>query len=542
MSDIKDFGAQTHYAIPPESTGANIAHRQYYVGTVTGLTKDQISVGDNLITSNNAHCIAMEAYDIGSGEIRLTFAISVSSTAHSISTGTITIEGTETGTLESVSAIMIPAVTLTDPWNANRELRINRSGAASMTFTEGEPQLDAFGLLRMSSPTALGSYKFTDNFSVGDFATETAGTGTIARDATTSTYNLDVGANSGDSAIATTNNYHKYYTGFSTQVLISSFSGDDGKENVIRRWGYFDEEDGVFFEQDGNNLYIVLRTFTSGTVEETRILQEDFNQDVLDGTESEVNPSGFNLNLSANNLFYFDFSWLGSGSIRAGIYDEVGHRVVAHSFVDTSNISPNPFWRNPNLPLRFEIYNTAATSSPSRYSLICAGVSTDALNESDEFSTETTLNNVVTTSADTVSDTETPLLAMRVASLLHGERNRRKIVPFRINTHVSGDHSILLLVRFGSILDNPTWTPVGQSSGVEIVESPVVTTPGTQIGHFFLDPGSDRIDVSEFFNSYNNFFSASALGDPSDVLTFTAICLTTGQTVDVRVGANWVEL
>jgi hypothetical protein len=27
--------------------------------------------------------------------------------------------------------------------------------------------------------------------------------------------------------------------------------GDSGKDGVVRRWGLFDEEDGVYFELDG---------------------------------------------------------------------------------------------------------------------------------------------------------------------------------------------------------------------------------------------------------------------------------------------------
>ena len=66
--------------------------------------------------------------------------------------------------------------------------------------------------------------------------------------------------------------------------------------------------------KDGVN-YFVRRTFVSGSaVDADEIAQSDWNTDKLDGT----GPSGIILDESKAQILWWDFEWLGVGTVRCG--------------------------------------------------------------------------------------------------------------------------------------------------------------------------------------------------------------------------------
>ena len=70
---------------------------------------------------------------------------------------------------------------------------------------------------------------------------------------------------------------------------------DGLQPNVTKRTGMFTSYNGVFFENDGVDLYaVVRRRLADGTIVEDRIRRDQFSEDRLDGT----GPSGENWNLT----------------------------------------------------------------------------------------------------------------------------------------------------------------------------------------------------------------------------------------------------
>jgi hypothetical protein len=90
------------------------------------------------------------------------------------------------------------------------------------------------------------------------------------------------------------------------------------KTNQTKRWGIFDANNGYFFEADGVNTEVVIRSNTSGSIVNTMVVQSSWNLDKLDGTGA----SGANLDLSKHNIFYIEYAWHGGGKIRWGIYHD----------------------------------------------------------------------------------------------------------------------------------------------------------------------------------------------------------------------------
>jgi len=75
--------------------------------------------------------------------------------------------------------------------------------------------------------------------------------------------------------------------------------------------------------------------------------------DVLDGSGSAQNPSGYNLDLTKVQMFYIDYSWYGAGVIRFGIRTTNGAIQYIYSF-QSNNIQYGAYLRSGNLPSHYE--------------------------------------------------------------------------------------------------------------------------------------------------------------------------------------------
>jgi hypothetical protein len=127
--------------------------------------------------------------------------------------------------------------------------------------------------------------------------------------------------------------------------LLSSFNFGYAQQNVTKRTGYFDDRDGIYFEQVGSpssnatnagTLNWVVRSYVTGAALETtkRIPQSQWNIDRCDGT----GKSGFNLDISKVQLIFIDFQWLGVGRMRFGTVLS-GQTVYFLDYTAANNIS-----------------------------------------------------------------------------------------------------------------------------------------------------------------------------------------------------------
>jgi len=184
------------------------------------------------------------------------------------------------------------------------------------------------------------------------------------------------------------------------------------------RTGLFDEQNGIFFEYDGNKLYVGRKTSTNnmtGTVSvvagstvvtgtNTKFLSQirtgdyivirgmsyyvsDINSDttltiVPKYIGSTVNAiryakteemrisqdqfnldkidgtgaSGYTIDLNKMQMLYFDYSWYGAGRIRWGVRSKNGSIIFCHQ-MKNNNVNLEAYMRSGNLPGRFEIIN-----------------------------------------------------------------------------------------------------------------------------------------------------------------------------------------
>lgn len=227
--------------------------------------------------------------------------------------------------------------------------------------------LDAFGRLRVANPYTL--FDSQNRYQKDpQFSESLTGSATATYVANESSVDMATTTASGDKAIRQTYRVFPYQPGKSLMVLATFVMGA-GKTGLRQRVGYFNADNGVFFQLNGTTKSFVLRTNTSGTPSDTRTVdQADWNGDKLDGT----GESGLTLDITKAQILYMDFEWLGVGSVRCGFVIN-GQFIVCHTFNNANEID-KVYMQTAILPIRYEIENTAGTASSSTLTQICSSV------------------------------------------------------------------------------------------------------------------------------------------------------------------------
>lgn len=241
----------------------------------------------------------------------------------------------------------------------------------NVTTTITGTNLDAFGRLRVSNPVTLFDSQnlYVDG---GQFSNITATGGNIAYVANESSFNLSVTSANGSSVISQAKTTQPYQPGKSL-LTMESFCFATLTTGCRQRVGYFTDNNGVYFEADGLDLYLVIRSKASGTVVEERIAQDDWNTNTLK-TATSPNPSGYILDPALVNIFWCDIEWLGVGSVRAGFVIN-GEFIVCHTFQHANQAgNVTVYMTAATLNPRYEITNTSGTAGARTMKQICSTV------------------------------------------------------------------------------------------------------------------------------------------------------------------------
>ena len=225
---------------------------------------------------------------------------------------------------------------------------------------------DAFGRQRVSTPfTIFDSHNLLDENDL--FDESTSGSGSSSHTVNTSSVDMAVTDASGDEVIRQSYRRMSYQPGKS-MLNMNTFVFNEAKTGLRQRVGLFDSQNGIFLQQDDSAISFNLRSFVGGSASDTTILQSSWNVDPLDGT----GPSEQALDLTKSQIMWTDLEWLGVGSVRVGFIIN-GQFVLCHVF-HNANENANVYMTTPNLPIRYEITNTAATSGASTLKQICSTV------------------------------------------------------------------------------------------------------------------------------------------------------------------------
>ena len=207
--------------------------------------------------------------------------------------------------------------------------------------------VDAFGRLRISEPFTLfdSSHRYADN---GLWNSSITGDASSTFRENQGLVDLTVGDNANDEIIRETTKVFSYQPGKSLLTL-NTFVMNAPKTGLRQRVGYYGAKNGIYFEQDGTTINFVERDFVTGSLNETRKSQSEWNGDKLDGT----GLSKKTLDLTKAQILYIDMEWLGLGSVRCGFVID-GQFIIAHTF-HHANLISSTYITTASLPIRYEI-------------------------------------------------------------------------------------------------------------------------------------------------------------------------------------------
>ena len=351
----------------------------------------------------------------------------------------------------------------------------------------GGTNLDAFGRLRVSNPVTLfdSQNRYIDG---QQFSTDLTGSGTRTYVQNESSFNLTVGAGATDGVFTQTKTVQAYQPGKSLLIL-NTFAMAASAPALIQRVGYFTLSNGIYFEQDGlGDLYLVIRSSTTGSSVEERILQANWNGDTLAGTGGASNPSNIDLNPTLTQIFWCDIEWLGVGNVRCGFIIN-GQFIVCHTF-QHANIAGNTtvYMTTGTLNPRYEIYKTGAGTGGTMKQICSTVISEGGYNPSTNIGYVTNGTSVTRIG---VANTVTSLCSIR----LNPAFPDAVVLPAQVDL-------LLIDVKYGQFqlvenatIANATFANVANS----VVQSAIHTdtiTDGTVV-YAGLNSSRDEIAVAE---------------------------------------------
>ena len=363
------------------------------------------------------------------------------------------------------------------PWEPNlADLHLamdyNQLGQPVIRTVSKIGQDDAFGRLRISTPYTLGDYKHLYGIDP-NFIDKIFNGGSVAFQPNKACARLTTSNNANSRVVHQTKFYHHYMPGKSQQIL-SSFNFYAATANVTKRTGYYDDNNGIYFEQAGDGtLSWVIRTYTSGSPVENRKTQTEWNIDKCDGTGG----STFDLDVTKTQLSFIEFQWLGVGSVTVGFVHE-GAFIPCHIFHHSNELS-TVYMSNPNLPVRCEIVNTGTTTG-AYFDQICSTVVSEGgyVEAGQDWS-------VSSPTARTMNDgTTVPVLAIRLKTAFRGYANRMIVRMGNLNvfgTQENMEWKLIKLPNISQLTTGTAWVSVNDGSGVEYNTGATAYTDGEVI-------------------------------------------------------------
>jgi len=415
----------------------------------------------------------------------------------------------------------------------------------NVAFEFGDsPSIDAFGRLRVSNPETIFDSKnvfkdptiaasaenqplFYDNAEVSG-----SGTSTEFKINEAATY-LRVGATTAGVRIRQTKNRFNYQPGKSLLVLMTYVLGAQAS-GIIKREGIFDNNNGLFLDDNGTNYGLVRRTFTSGTAVDNRVVQANWSLDKMDGT----GVSGIKLDFTKTQILAIDYEWLGVGRVRMGFVVN-GLIYYAHEFLNANSLNM-VYMSTPNLPLRSEIRNDGTGVAAELIQICSTVISEGGQNPLGVVRYAST--NGTHIDCD-VENTIYAILGIRLNSNYIGETIDILNAAIQLQT---ASHKIEYILKFNPTVAGTFAYVAETNSAVEIARGATANTVtgGVNIGGGFVESGGAQLGNAG--SAQSSIQSALKLGSTIagvvDTIVLCARPIGGSTTVDVEASIVWREL
>ena len=390
----------------------------------------------------------------------------------------------------------------------------------------GGTNTDAFGRIRVSQPYTLfdSQNRYTQDT---QYDTALTGTGTTTYIAAQSAVNMSVTAGGVGSVIRQTYRSFPYQPGKGL-LMLATFCMDGSQSlNLTQRVGYFNTENGVFFQRiDGTNSF-VLRSSVTGSVSDARTVdQSAWNGDKLDG----AGASGITLDSSKSQILWMDFEWLGVGSVRCGFIIN-GEYIVCHTFTNANEITTT-YMTTAILPIRYEITSTSAVAATLKQ--ICSSV----MSEGGYDAQSANYTAARTTRRNTFSTTFVPLMSIRLATGRSGAVVLVKLA--QALPTVTQNYEVVLLKN--ATLTGPSWA-TSVSTNVDYDQTATAVTGGIVVAQDYVTSTSQGRSAARVDAGYNwDLQLGSTIAGVSDIYTLAIRTLDATPTGDAWGAISFYDL
>jgi len=397
----------------------------------------------------------------------------------------------------------------------------------------GGTNVDAFGRLRVSQPYTLfdsqNRYAADNQFDVA-----TTGTGTTTFLSNEAAVKMEVTAGGVGSVTRQSYRSFPYQPGKGLLVLMTFVMDSSQSLNLTQRAGYYNDNNGVFFQRVDGTYSFVLRTSstpTPGTPSDVRTVnQSSWNGDKLDGTGA----SGLTLDPSKAQILWMDFEWLGVGSVRCGFIIN-GEYIVCHTFENANDIT-SVYMTTAILPVRYEISTATSAVAASMKAICCSVVSEGGFEQ-------TSIDHVArrTTILGTIGTTFLPVVSIRLAS----GRTGAVVLPNRVQVLPTTSQNYEVALVKNPTLTAATWAAtVPSDSNVDYDVAATAMTGGTIVQTDYVTAsGSGGVQDTSAATGYNwDLQLGASIAGTSDIYTVAVRTVSGATTGDVVGSLSFYDL
>ena len=391
----------------------------------------------------------------------------------------------------------------------------------------GGTSVDGFGRLRVGEPHTL--FESFDRFGISGTRWNYANTGnsSVVFANNEGCVHMTLGTASSDSILYETKKTFPYQPGKSLLIMMTATFAEP-KANLTQRIGYYSSNNGIYLEQTDSSAYIVMRSISTGSVNNNTIIQTNWNVDTFDGN----GPSGLTLDLTKSQIFWTDLEWLGVGSVRCGFVIN-GQMHIAHVF-HHANLGTSTYMQTACLPLRYEINNNGNTTSGSLMRKICSVVMSEG--GYNQVSLSRSASNPIT-GKNLANSIRNPMVSIR----LRDGRTDSVVVPSMISFYgLQSTAYKFYVMRNVTSLTGASWTTVDSVSSVEYDISASALTGG-EVVFEGLFKGQDTVAPFDLTKSFNHTLQLTKTINQAngDILTIAVEPTTNND--DAIVSLSWQE-
>ena len=384
----------------------------------------------------------------------------------------------------------------------------------------------------------FNTFQFDKEIDVWDEITTTGGSAVHNRDRSEVVLTVD-GAVTGSKVVRQTKTVQRYIPGRTAEASFA-FRFTDTAAGIRKRIGMFDDQNGLFLEEIGDELAFVIRSNASGSVVDTRITQANWNQNKLDST----GINGVTLDPTMRQIVIFEYEWYGAGIAEMKfIIDD--HPISVHKQFH-GNRQQLPWMGTPFVPFRCEIENISSTTGT--HSLHQSSNSFMLEGATGLLGVAVSVSSPITGTRLGVANNWYPVLSIR----LQPDKLAGVVLPstYQVAT-IDNTNIFFRLVRnavIGADAGNSAWTAV-PASGSAFTEYQTYNTPaaiddadqGTRIDSGFIvaGGGSANIQLDQSTQYQLGRYTTTTIGDTSDV--FTLLCASSGTNKDALASMTWIE-